>query len=186
MRTTPSQPSWIGCWIDKPPGERGRINREDRLGWGKPEIMKATGIMEEQYSWYMKSAHRLCSHYFDITKAFNDNHRTRPAKYSLIVAKMKELHPAFDSTRVIGSPATLSLLIASYMNRHKRKQQKEAQQALNKRKIGAAWTEVQAQAQAQHQLGFGFRCQCQCQCHGHPEKSGQGQGKGHQPACRSQ
>ena len=43
--------------------ERGRIlfrlailgqkNREGRLGWGNPEILKATGITEARYTMYM-------------------------------------------------------------------------------------------------------------------------------------
>ena len=45
--------SWIDRWVDKPAGERGRMNKEGRPGWGKPEIMQVTGIMEAQYNLYM-------------------------------------------------------------------------------------------------------------------------------------
>ena len=51
--------SWIDHWVDKPPGERGRKNKEDRPGWGKPEIMTAAGITEDQYHRYMVSFPQL-------------------------------------------------------------------------------------------------------------------------------
>ena len=52
---TNENPSWIDHWIDQPAGERGRKNREGRLGWGRPEILKAIGITEAQYTimWYV-------------------------------------------------------------------------------------------------------------------------------------
>jgi len=47
--------SWINRWIDKPPGEGGRKNKDGRPGWGKPEIMKTAGITDGQYNRYMVS-----------------------------------------------------------------------------------------------------------------------------------
>ena len=47
--------SWVGHWINKPPGERGHRNREEHSGWGKTEIEKVAGITDAQYSRYMVS-----------------------------------------------------------------------------------------------------------------------------------
>ena len=47
--------SWINCWIDKPPGEGGCKNKDERPGWGKPEILKTAGITGDQYNCYMIS-----------------------------------------------------------------------------------------------------------------------------------
>ena len=49
--------SWINCWIDKPPSEGGRRDKEGCPGWGKPEILKTAGITEAQYNRYMVSFH---------------------------------------------------------------------------------------------------------------------------------
>ena len=43
---TNDNPGWIDYLVDQPAGECGRKNREGRLGWGKPEILKVTGITE--------------------------------------------------------------------------------------------------------------------------------------------
>ena len=52
---TNENPSWVDHWIDQPASERGRKNREGRLRWGKPEILKVIGITEAQYTimWYV-------------------------------------------------------------------------------------------------------------------------------------
>ena len=110
---TIDKPSWVDCWVDQPPGERGRANRNGRLGWGKPEIMEVTGITEAQYSRYMvslsivlavrlgdsiftqKSAHRLCDHYFDVTKGFRENERSNPVGYEIIVEEVRPSHLHF-------------------------------------------------------------------------------------------
>ena len=47
--------SWINRWIDKPPGEGGHKAKDGRPGWGKPKIMKTTGITDGQYNCYMVS-----------------------------------------------------------------------------------------------------------------------------------
>jgi len=47
--------SWINCWINKPPGEGGRKNKDECPGWGKPEILKTAGITGDQYNCYMVS-----------------------------------------------------------------------------------------------------------------------------------
>ena len=110
---TIEKPSWIDCWVNQPPGERGRTIRNGRLGWGKPEIMEVTGITEAQYTRYMvslsivlalglgdsiftqKSAHRLCDHHFDVTKGFRDNQRSNPLGYDIIVEKVRPSHLHF-------------------------------------------------------------------------------------------
>jgi len=46
---------WIDRWIDKPSGEGGHKNKEDRPGWGKPRIMDVAKITEGQYSHYLVS-----------------------------------------------------------------------------------------------------------------------------------
>ena len=50
---TSDNTGWINHFVDQPAGEHRRKNREGRLGWGKPEILKATGITEAQYTMYM-------------------------------------------------------------------------------------------------------------------------------------
>ena len=106
--------NWIGRLVDQPEGERNRKPREGRLRWGKQEILEAADITEEQYAFYMvslllslqfglltlfhqKSAHRLCNRYFDITMGFNDNFRTYPAEYALIIEKVCHLSLVFIS-----------------------------------------------------------------------------------------
>ena len=102
--------SWIDRWIDKPPGEGGRKNKEGRPGWGKPQILETAGITDDQYHRYMvsflgiftvgltdsisprcPSAHRLCERYFDVTKTFKDNVTLHPAEYGLIVEKVRPI-----------------------------------------------------------------------------------------------
>jgi len=55
IHDTDNDTSWINRWIDRPVGERRRMNTEDRPGWGKPEIMTAANITEAQYKRYMVS-----------------------------------------------------------------------------------------------------------------------------------
>ena len=47
--------SWIGCWVSQPEGEQNWKSQEGHHRWGKPEILKAANIMEEQYKFYMVS-----------------------------------------------------------------------------------------------------------------------------------
>ena len=101
------KPSWVDRWIDQPPGEQGRVSKDVRLGWGKPEIMRVTGIMEAQYIRYMvslsivlavrltdsiftqKSAHRLCNCYFDVLKGFCENVRINSTGFAIIVKEVR-------------------------------------------------------------------------------------------------
>ena len=101
------KPSWVDCWIDQPPGERGRVSKDAWLGWGKPEIMRVTGITEAQYIRYMvslsiilavqltdsiftqKSAHRLCDHYFNVLKGFRKNVRINSTGFAIIVKEVR-------------------------------------------------------------------------------------------------
>ena len=100
------KPSWVDCWIDQPPGERGHVSKDAQLGWGKPEIMRVTGITEAQYIRYMvslsivlavwlmdsiftqKSAHRLCDRYFNVLKGFRENVRINSTRFAIIVKEV--------------------------------------------------------------------------------------------------
>jgi len=95
--------AWIGRWIQKPSSEHCQKSKGKCKGFTTARLLKRAGITKRQYSMYkvclqftfgcttdspQKTAHRLISHYFNITKRFRANLDNHPDLWALIIEKV--------------------------------------------------------------------------------------------------